>query len=162
MREAILPSDYSPEERADCRQIQRTSRNPVTKTSHVFVDGRGVRTVGSALFEVSEQFHEAYLIRITDRRFTIWLHPFWMLDPEVVMNLPLKLGVSVNVVSLRHCLGENSSVQPNRSSKATSPSSTSCGAISARQGPGLSQSALFLALALQQHGQQSALSKSRG
>ena len=119
-----------------------------------------MRTVRSALFEVSEQFHEAYLIRITDRRFTIWLNPFWMLDPEVVMHLPPKLGVSVNVVSLRHCLGENSSVQPNRSSKATSPASTGCGAMSARQG--LGQLAAFLALALQQHRQQSALSKSRG
>jgi len=77
------------------------------------------------------------------------------------MDLPPKLGVSVNVVSRRHCLGGNSSVQPNRSSKATSPSSTSCGAMSARQGPGLGQLAPFLAPALQQHGQQSALRESR-
>jgi hypothetical protein len=125
------------------------------------VDGRGVRTVGSDLFEVAEQFHEAYLIRITDRRFTIWLHPFWMLDPEVMMNLPPKFSVRVNIASL-HCLDENSSVQPNRSSKTTSPSSTSCGPMSARQGPGLGQLAAVLALASQQHGQQSAFSKSRG
>jgi hypothetical protein len=78
------------------------------------------------------------------------------------MDLPPKLGVSVNVVSLRHCLCEKSSVQPNGSSKATSPPSTRCGAMSARQGPGLGQLAVFLAPALQQHGQQSALSESRG
>jgi hypothetical protein len=78
------------------------------------------------------------------------------------MDLPPKLGISVNVQSLRHCLDENSSVQPNGSSKATSPSSTSCDAMSAGQGPGLGQLASFLALALQQHGQQSALRESRG
>jgi len=78
------------------------------------------------------------------------------------MDLPPKLGVSVNVVSLRHCLDENSSVQPNGSSKATSPSSASRGAMSARKGPGLGQLVAFLALALQQYGQQSALCESRG
>jgi hypothetical protein len=162
MREAIFLSGYPPEDRADCRENQRTSHNPVTKTSGAFVDRRAGRTVDSDPFQVGEQFHEAHLIRITDRRFTIWLHPFGVLDSEVVMDLPPKLGVSVNVVSLRHCLGENSSVQPNGSSKATSPSSTSCRAMSARQAPGLGQLAAFLALALQQHGQQSALRESRG
>ena len=106
MRESILLNGYPLQERADCREIQRRSHNPATKASHVFVDGRGVRTVGSDLFEVSEQFHEAYVIRITDGRFTIWLHPFWMLDPEVLVDLPPKLGVSVNVVSHCHWLGE--------------------------------------------------------
>jgi len=77
------------------------------------------------------------------------------------MDLPPKLGVSVDVVSPHHCGAENSSVQANGSSKATSPSSTSRGAISARQGPGLGQLAAFLALALQQHRQQSALCESR-
>ena len=62
------------------------------------------RAVGSDLFQVSQQFHEAHLIRITDRRFTIWLHPFWVLDSEVVMDLLPKLSVSVNVASVRHCL----------------------------------------------------------
>jgi len=69
------------------------------------------------------------------------------------MDLPPKLGVSVHVVSPRHCGAENSSVQANGSSKATSPSSSSYGAISARQGPGLGQLAAFLALTLQQHRQ---------
>ena len=83
------------------------------------------------------------------------------------MDLLSKLCVSVNVVSLRHCLGETSSVQPNGSAKAASISSTTCDAMSAHQGPGeyrretLGQLAPFLAPALQQHGQQSALSKSR-
>jgi len=111
------------------------------------------RAVGSDLFQVSEQFHEAHLIRITDRRFAICLHPFGMLDSEVVMDLPPKLGVTVNVVSVRHSLDENSGVQPNCSSKATSRSSTRRGAMSACEGPGQCQRAAFLALALQQHRQ---------
>src|SRR5262249_11162986 len=65
-----------------------------------------------------------------------------------------------NIASL-HCLDENSSVQPNGSSKATSPPSTRCGTMSARQGPGVRQLAAFLLLTSQQHGQQSALSKRR-
>jgi hypothetical protein len=78
------------------------------------------------------------------------------------VDLPPKLGVSVNVVSLHHCLGENSSVQPNGSSKATSPSSTSCSTIGARRGPGLGQPVVFLVPMLQQHGEQAALGESRG
>jgi len=77
------------------------------------------------------------------------------------MDLPLKLGVSVNALSLHHFLGENSSVQPNGSCKAASPPSTSCGAISARQWPERGQLAAFLVSALQQHGEQSALRESR-
>jgi hypothetical protein len=90
-----------------------------------------------------------------------------MLDSEIVMDLLPKLGVGVNVVSHDHWLGKNSSVQPNEPSKATS-SSTSCGTVNARQGPGkcgresLGWLAAFLALALQQHSQQSALRESRG
>jgi len=132
-RESILLNRYAP-------QTAKKSSERVTIPSrkrHMSSWTGGVRTVGSDLFEVAEQFHEAYLIGITDRRFTIWLHPFWMLDPEVVMNLPPKLGVSMNIVSVHHCVGENSSVQPNRSSEASSPPSTSCGAMSARQRPRL-------------------------
>ena len=56
-----------------CRppRTQRTSQNPVTKTSVAFVRGRSRRVVGLELFGVTEHFHEAHLIRITDRRFTI-------------------------------------------------------------------------------------------
>ena len=119
----------------------------------VFVDGHACVPWGWDLFQVSEQFHEPCFIRITYGRLTIWLHPFRMLDSEVVMNLPPKLGVSMDFVSHRHCLGENSSAQPNGSSKATATSSTNCGAMSARQGPGecsretLGELASFLALA---------------
>jgi len=80
-----------------------------------------------------------------------------MLDSEVVMDLPPKLDVRVNVVSHDHCLGENSSAKSNGSSKATAVSSTCCGVTSARQGPVeyrremLGQFAPFVALASQQH-----------
>ena len=85
-----------------------------------------------------------------------------MLDSEVVVDLPPQLGVRVNVASLHHCLRENSSVQPNGSSKAASPPSTSCGVISARRVPGPGQLAAFLVPVLQQHREQAALGESRG
>jgi hypothetical protein len=43
-----------------------------------------------------EQFHEARLVRITHGGFAIWLDPFGMLDPEVVVNLLPELDVSVD------------------------------------------------------------------
>jgi len=45
-----------------------------------------------------EQFHEARLVRITHGRFAIWLDPFGMLDPEVVVNLLPELRVRVDVM----------------------------------------------------------------
>src|SRR5262249_32403666 len=86
--------------------------------------------------------------------------PFRMLDSEVVMDLLPKLGVCVDLVSHGHWVTEDSSVQPNGSSKATSPSSTYCVAINAGKGAGLGQLGAFLAPALQQHGQQAALGES--
>ena len=53
-----------------------------------------------------EQFHETRLVRITRGGFAIWLDPFGMLDPKVVVNLLLKLGVSVDLVRHGHRLGE--------------------------------------------------------
>ena len=53
-----------------------------------------------------EQFQEARLVRIAHRRLAIWLDPFGMLDPEVVVNLLPQLGVSVDLVRHGHWLGE--------------------------------------------------------
>jgi hypothetical protein len=53
-----------------------------------------------------EQLHEARLVRITRGGFAIWLDPFGMLDPEVVVNLLPKVGVSVDLVRDGHWLGE--------------------------------------------------------
>ncbi len=53
-----------------------------------------------------EQFHEARLVRIAHRRLAIWLDPFGMLDPEVVVNLLPQLGVSVDLVRNGRWLGE--------------------------------------------------------
>ena len=43
-----------------------------------------------------EQFHQARLVRVTHGRFAIWLDPFGVLDPKVVMNLLPELHVSVD------------------------------------------------------------------
>jgi len=46
-----------------------------------------------------EQFHEARLVRITHGRFAIWLDPFGMLDPKIVVNLLPELCVSVDLIT---------------------------------------------------------------
>ena len=56
------------------------------------------RLVGSPSRQRVEQFHEARLVRITRGGFAIWLDPFGMLDPQVVVNLLPELGVGVDLV----------------------------------------------------------------
>ena len=45
-----------------------------------------------------EQFHKARLVRITHGGSAIWLDPFGMLNPQVVVNLFPKLSVGVDLV----------------------------------------------------------------
>src|SRR6059058_1641295 len=61
---------------------------------------------GSRSPKTVKLFHQERLVRITRGTVAIWLDPFGMLDPEVVVNLLPKLGVGVDLVSHRHCLGE--------------------------------------------------------
>src|SRR6266487_1340920 len=56
------------------------------------------RFVGSPSRQRIEQFHEARLVRITHGRLAIWLDPVGMLDPQIVVNLLLELGVGVDLV----------------------------------------------------------------
>jgi hypothetical protein len=67
---------------------------------------RSNRLVGSDARRNVEQFHEARLVRITRGALAIWLDPFGMLDPEVLVNLSPKLGVGVDLVRRGHWLGE--------------------------------------------------------
>ena len=53
-----------------------------------------------------EQHHEARLVRITNRRLAIWLHPFGMLQTQVVVNLLPKLGVRMDLVKHGYSLFE--------------------------------------------------------
>jgi len=62
------------------------------------------RLVGSPLRQCVEQFHEAHLVRITLGGFAIWLDPFGMLDPQVVVNLLPKFGVGTNEFPKQLCL----------------------------------------------------------
>ncbi len=43
--------------------------------------------------QTSEQFRQARLVRITHGRFAIWLDPFGVLNPKVVVNLLPEVGV---------------------------------------------------------------------
>jgi hypothetical protein len=59
------------------------------------------RLIGSRSRQSAEQFHEARLVRITHGGFAIWLDPFGMLDPEVVVNLLPELAVIMDFVRHR-------------------------------------------------------------
>ena len=52
-----------------------------------------------------EQFPQAHLVRITRGRFAIWLDPFRMLYPEIVVNLLPELRISVDLMMQRRWLG---------------------------------------------------------
>jgi hypothetical protein len=56
------------------------------------------RPVGSRSRQSAEQFHKARLVRITHGAFAIGLDPFGMLDPQIVVNLLLELGIGVDLV----------------------------------------------------------------
>ena len=45
------------------------------------------RFVRLPLYKPLEQFHQARFVRITRGRLAIWLDPFGMLDPQVIVNL---------------------------------------------------------------------------
>ena len=64
------------------------------------------RLAGSSSLQTVEQFHQARLVRITHRGFAIWLDPFGVLNPEVVVNLLPKLDVSIDLMRHGHWLGE--------------------------------------------------------
>jgi hypothetical protein len=53
-----------------------------------------------------EQFHEARLVRVAHGGFAIWLDPFGMLDPEVVVNLFPELSVGVDLMRRGRWLSE--------------------------------------------------------
>ena len=53
-----------------------------------------------------EQHHEARVVRITNGRLAIWLHPFGMLEPQVVVNLLPKLSVCMDLVKHDYSLFE--------------------------------------------------------
>jgi hypothetical protein len=53
-----------------------------------------------------EQPHEARFVRITDWGLPIWLDPFGMLEPQVVVNLLPKFGVGVDFVRWGRCRGQ--------------------------------------------------------
>ena len=64
------------------------------------------RSVGSSSRQTIEHFDQAGLVRITHGGFAIWLEPLGMLDPEVVVNLLLELGVGVDWMIHGYCPGE--------------------------------------------------------
>jgi len=64
-----------------------------------------------------EHFREARLVRIAPGAFAIGLDPFGMLNPQIIVNLQLELGVSVDLVIHGYCLVKDSSTARDRSDK---------------------------------------------
>jgi hypothetical protein len=64
------------------------------------------RPGGFSSRQTIEEFYEARLVRITHGGFAIWLDPFRMLDPEVVVNLVPELRVGVDLMRRGGRLGE--------------------------------------------------------
>jgi len=63
----------------------------------MFIESRAILS-GSASRQRIERFHEARLVRITHGEAAIWLDPFGMLNPQIVVNLLPELGVGVDLV----------------------------------------------------------------
>ena len=63
---------------------------------------RSGRLIGPSSRPRVEDFREARLVRIAHRRFTIWLDPFGMLDPQIVVNLLQQVRVSVDFLGHDH------------------------------------------------------------
>jgi hypothetical protein len=61
----------------------------------VFIESEAARWVPSR--QRIEQFHETGLVRITHGGFAIWLDPFGMLNPQVVVNLLPELRAGVDL-----------------------------------------------------------------
>jgi len=59
---------------------------------------RSDRSVGFCSHRSTEQLRQARLVRIARGTFAISLDPFGMLDPQIVVNLFLELGVCVDLV----------------------------------------------------------------
>jgi hypothetical protein len=62
------------------------------------------------LYQRSQRFEQARLIKITQRRLAIRLDPFRMLGPEIRVNLFTQIGVRLDVVN--HIKIDSHSVAP--------------------------------------------------
>src|SRR5207253_10554389 len=94
----------------------------------------GDRSVGSRSRRSGEQFREQRLVRIAHGRLAIGLGPFGMLDPQIVVNLLLELGVGVDLVIHGYCPGKIQVWRGMVPTKGSAESPTSIGAVSARYG----------------------------
>ena len=86
-----VQADYSCAESV-CSLFEKTMR--INNTLSGFSSGQTI-----------EQFRQACLVRITHGRFAIWLDPFRVLNPKVVMNLLPELRVSVDLMMQRRWPG---------------------------------------------------------
>ena len=67
---------------------------------------RNDRSVGPPSRQSVEHFRETRLVPIAQGGFAIWLDPFGMLNPQIVVNLLPKLCVGVDLMRHSHWLGK--------------------------------------------------------
>jgi len=60
------------------------------------------RFVRLPLCKPLEQFHQARLVRITHWRLAIWLDPFGMLEPQVIVNLFPQICIDLDLLKRDH------------------------------------------------------------
>jgi hypothetical protein len=91
-----------------CRAPELLRRRGVDSVQSLFerAVNSSDRLVGSRSRESAEQFHQARLVRIACGAFAIWLDPFGMLDPQIVVNLLPELAVGMDLVKHGNWLGE--------------------------------------------------------
>src|SRR6266581_798447 len=92
------------------------------------------RSVGCRSRRSGEQFREERLVRITLGAFAVGLDPFRMLDPKIIVNLLLELGVGVDFVIHGYCPGKIQVRRGTVPTRGSAETSTSLGAVSARYG----------------------------
>jgi hypothetical protein len=59
---------------------------------------RFLQTFYAGSHQSIDQFREAGVVRITNGGLTAWLHPFGMLEPQIVVNLLPKFGIGADLV----------------------------------------------------------------
>jgi hypothetical protein len=65
-----------------------------------------LRAVGRPSRRCVQEFSEPCLVSIAHGRFAIWLDPFGMLDPQLVVNLLQELSERADLMRQRRRLGE--------------------------------------------------------
>jgi hypothetical protein len=94
----LLPKPANKRATAKCPRAGVQSNLALVELVAIAVVG----LIGFRLSQGIEQFHQARLVRITRGRLAIWLDPFGMLDPQVIVNLFPQLCAGLDLLKHDH------------------------------------------------------------